>query len=155
MNPGYVNFLGKKDVRFKSLHGVMDANFHQCHSTGTGRNVKHARVLTTDDEKILWGSGVMGTKTSKTLQNAAFFIERCFAFVVVLNLESSNCHRLRGIQTLTDTFSVQELQWNFQATQHCKQSSTIFSGFSAGCYIERKVICYQLEFGKGGGSIQG
>ena len=33
-------------------------------------------------------------------------LERCFAFVVVLNLENSNHHRLRGIQTLTDTFTV-------------------------------------------------
>ena len=74
INPGCVNFLDKKDVRFKSLHGVMDAHFHQLHSTGIGRDVKHARVLTTDDEERLWKSGVMGTKTPKALQNAAFFI---------------------------------------------------------------------------------
>jgi len=52
----------------------MDARFHQLHSTGIGRDVKHARVLTTDDEERLWRSGVMGTKTPKALQNAAFFI---------------------------------------------------------------------------------
>ena len=74
INPGCVNFLDKKDVRFKSLHGVMDAHFHQLHSTGIGRDVKHARVLTTDDEEKLWRNGVMGTKTPKALQNAAFFI---------------------------------------------------------------------------------
>ena len=74
INPGCVNFLDKKDVRFKSLHGAMDARFHQLHSTGIGRDVKHARVLTTDDEERLWRSGVMGTKTPKALQNAAFFI---------------------------------------------------------------------------------
>ena len=32
------------------------------------------RVLTTDDEERLWKSGVMGMKTLKALQNAAFFI---------------------------------------------------------------------------------
>ena len=51
----------------------MDAHFYQLHSTGIGRDVKHARVLTTDEEK-LWRSGVMGMKTPKALQNAAFFI---------------------------------------------------------------------------------
>ena len=51
INPGCVNFLDKKDVRFKSLHEVMDAHFHQLHLTGIGRDVKPARVLTTDDEE--------------------------------------------------------------------------------------------------------
>ena len=32
-----------------------------------GRDVKHARVLTIDDEERLWKSGVMGTKTPKAL----------------------------------------------------------------------------------------
>ena len=45
-------------------------------SVGVGREVKHARVLTKDDEEKLWQSGVMDTKTPKALQNAAFFIVR-------------------------------------------------------------------------------
>ena len=69
INPGCPNFLEKKDSRFKELHGVMYSHFHQLHSTGIGRDVKHARVLTQDDEK-LWKSGVIGTKTPKALQNA-------------------------------------------------------------------------------------
>ena len=89
INPGCVNFLDKKDVRFKSIHGVMDAHFHQLHSTGIGRDVKHARALTTDDEEKLWRNGVMGTKTPKLFKMLPFsLLERCFAFVVALNLEN-------------------------------------------------------------------
>ena len=74
INAGCPNFLEKKDSRFKELHGVMDSHFHQLHSTGIGRDVKHARVLTQDDEEKLWKRGLIGTKTPKALQNAAFFM---------------------------------------------------------------------------------
>ena len=69
------NFLDKKDTRFKPLQGAMDAHFHRLHSTGVGREVKHARVLTKEDEEKLWRSGVMGTNTPKALQNAVFYME--------------------------------------------------------------------------------
>jgi hypothetical protein len=42
--------------------------------TGIGRETKHARVLSKDDEDKLWRSAVMGTKTPKALQNAAFYV---------------------------------------------------------------------------------
>ena len=85
INPGCPNFLDKKDSRFKALHGTMDAHFHYLHSSGVGRVVKHARVLTKDDEEKLWKTGVMGTKTSKALQNAVFTrLGKCLVYVVVL-----------------------------------------------------------------------
>ena len=68
INPGCPNFLEKKDSRFKELHGVMDSHFHQIHSTGIGRDVKHASVLTQDDEEKLWKRVVIGTKTPKALR---------------------------------------------------------------------------------------
>ena len=74
INPGCPNFLDKKDSRFKPLHGTLDSHFHQLHSTGIGRDVKHAKILTKDDEEKLRKSGVIGTKTPKALQNAVFFI---------------------------------------------------------------------------------
>ena len=53
VNPGCPNFLDKKDSRFKKLHGTLDSHFHHLHSTGLGREVKHARVLTKEDEDNL------------------------------------------------------------------------------------------------------
>lgn len=73
-NPACPNFLEKKDSRFKPLHGVMDSHFHQLHTTGIGRETKHAKVLSKEDEEKLWRSGVMGTTTPKALQNAAFYL---------------------------------------------------------------------------------
>jgi hypothetical protein len=55
------NFLDKKDSRFKPLLG---AHFHKLHSSGVGTDIKHARVLTKDDEK-LWRSGVMAVASSR------------------------------------------------------------------------------------------
>ena len=81
INPGCPNFLDKKDSRFKPLHGTLDSHFHQLHSTGIGRDVKHAKILTKDDEEKLRKSGVIGTKTP---QNAVFFIVG-LAFMVELN----------------------------------------------------------------------
>ena len=74
VNPGWLNFLDKKDSRFKPLHGTMDSHFHHLHATGVGRETKHARVLTRDDEDKLWKSGVMGTRTPRALQNAVFYV---------------------------------------------------------------------------------
>ena len=71
-NPGCPNFLDKKDSRFKPLHGAMDSHFHHLHSIGIGRDTKHARVLSKEDEEKLWKSGVVGTRSPKGLQNAAF-----------------------------------------------------------------------------------
>ena len=36
--------------------------------------VKHAEVLTKDDEAKLWDSGVMSATSPKSLQNAAFYV---------------------------------------------------------------------------------
>ena len=74
LNPNCPNFLDKNDNEFLSLHGAMDVVFHQLHSAGVGRDTKHARTLSKEDEQKLWQSGVMGTTTPAALQNATFFI---------------------------------------------------------------------------------
>ena len=44
------------------------------HSNSAGREMKHAKSLSREDEQKLWATGVMGTTTPRALQNAAFFI---------------------------------------------------------------------------------
>ena len=39
----------------------MDAHFHHMHSDGVGREIKHAKSLSREDEQKLWATGVMGT----------------------------------------------------------------------------------------------
>ena len=68
------NFLDKSDGRFKDLHGTLDAYFHNLHSQGIGREVKHAEVFTAEEEDQLWESGVCGLNSPTALQNAAFYV---------------------------------------------------------------------------------
>ena len=68
------NFLDKKDNQFHTLHSAMDVHFHNLHFNGVGREIKHAKSLSREDEQKLWATEVMGTTTPKALQNAAFFI---------------------------------------------------------------------------------
>ena len=72
-NPGCPNFMDKKDLRFRELHGTLDAHFHQLHSEGIGRQVQHAEIITKSKENQLWKSGVMGISTPRSLQNAVFY----------------------------------------------------------------------------------
>ena len=73
VNPGCINFLNKKDPRFKQLQGTLDVLFHQLHSEGLGTKINSADVFTQEDEQKLWCSGVLSLDTPKSLQNAAFF----------------------------------------------------------------------------------
>ena len=73
VNPCCSNFLNKKDARFKPLQGTMDALFHNLHSQGLGR-IKHAEIITPEEEEQLWESGIMNSTTLKGLQNAVFHL---------------------------------------------------------------------------------
>ena len=73
LNPNCPNFLDKSDNRFKILQGTLDSYFHKLHSEGIGRKVKHAEVITTDEEDQLWESGVLNVTTPRGLQNAVFY----------------------------------------------------------------------------------
>ena len=61
INPECPNFLDKKDVRFQSLHKTLDALFNRLHSDGIGRQVKKADVISHDEERMLWDSGLLNT----------------------------------------------------------------------------------------------
>ena len=67
-NPGCPNFLDKKDGRFKQLYF-----FHDLHSEGTGRQVKHTETISVEEENQLWERGVLDCKTPRGLQNAVFY----------------------------------------------------------------------------------
>ena len=67
------NFVDKKSTRFRQLHGTLDSRFRQLHESGIGRHVKHAEVITSEEEEKLWSSGQLGTKTPRALQNAVFY----------------------------------------------------------------------------------
>ena len=72
-NPHCPNFLDKKDARFQQLHRSLDVHFNKLHSNGIGRQVKHAEIISKNDEQRLWESGLMGVSDPRALQNAVFY----------------------------------------------------------------------------------
>ena len=108
----------------------MDSRFHQLHSTGVGRETKHARVLTRDDEDKLWRSGVMGTKTPKALQNATFYVVgKMFSLRGGTELRNVKISQLKR-ETNPDRYVYTEnmakkQQWNIQTIAYQKQSCAL------------------------------
>ena len=72
-NPDCLNFLDKKDARFRQLHHALDVQFHKLHSDGIGRQVNHTEVISVEEEQKLWESGVLGVSNPLSLQNAVFY----------------------------------------------------------------------------------
>ena len=50
VTPDCPNFVDKGDRRFEKLHGTLDAHLH---SRGIGRQVRHAEVITVEEEDLL------------------------------------------------------------------------------------------------------
>ena len=71
LNPAAARFLDKNPL-FKELHGTLDKLFRCLHEDRVGRQVKHAEVITKEEEVQLWESGELGTKDPKALKNAVF-----------------------------------------------------------------------------------
>ena len=72
-NPDTPNFMDKKNTQFQGLHGTLDNVFRKLHENGIGAKVRHAEVITKDEENQLWDSGVIGTDSPRSLQNAVFY----------------------------------------------------------------------------------
>ena len=50
LNSSCPNFLDMGDLRFKSFHNTLDALFHNLHTDGIGIKVKHAEIITSEEE---------------------------------------------------------------------------------------------------------
>ena len=66
-------FLDRKDVRFAPIHGTCETIYRNLHGKGIGTDVRHAAVITSEDEEKLRTTGVVGCNTPKNLQRAVFF----------------------------------------------------------------------------------
>ena len=56
------------------VHNICDTVYYNIHSGGTGADVHHAHTFSTEDERKLTESGVLGCTTPKGLQHAVFFL---------------------------------------------------------------------------------
>ena len=66
-HPTCPNFLDPKDARFKKLQGTMDTRFRKLRQEGIGAEVKHASIISTDEENMLWERGILGTSSPLAL----------------------------------------------------------------------------------------
>ena len=72
-NPLASNFLDDNDPHYAGLRGTRDTVARQLRTDGVGACVKHAEVLSKEEEQLLWDSGVMGVDNPRALANAVFF----------------------------------------------------------------------------------
>lgn len=72
-DPYAPNFLDQKDGTFKKLHGTMDNHFHSLRQLGVGAKVNHAKIITSEEEDLMWERGVMGTNAPLALLQAVFY----------------------------------------------------------------------------------
>ena len=71
LDPKAPNFLDQNDSDFKKLHGTMDTHFRALQQ-GVGAQVNHAKLLTLEEENLMWELGVMGSDTPRALLQAIF-----------------------------------------------------------------------------------
>ena len=65
--------MDKSDSRFFELSGVCESVSRQLRKDGVGASVKHAAIITPEEEDLLLDKGVMGIYAPKPLVRAVFF----------------------------------------------------------------------------------
>ena len=66
--------MDRKDRRFANLNGAISSVFRKLREEGIGALVKHAPVISPEEEEKLWSSKVLGTSSPLQLQQAIFYL---------------------------------------------------------------------------------
>ena len=73
-NPSTPNFLDDKDTCFSGLRGTRDTVARKLREDGVGSSVRHAAVISYEEEESLWKAGTLGVENPKALLNAIFYM---------------------------------------------------------------------------------
>ena len=88
VDPECPNFLDVTNYKFKKLHAALDNLGRQLHSEGVGAEVKHASIISTEEEEDLWEQGTLGCDNPKSLLRAVFYLNgQIFAFMGDLSIK--------------------------------------------------------------------
>ena len=68
------DIFDKKDVRFRCFHGTMETTYQNLHKEGIGVEIKHASIISEEEEAILWEQQILGCHSPKALVRAVFFL---------------------------------------------------------------------------------
>ena len=67
------DFMSRKDPSFRDLTGAIQVQFRELRERGVGAVVKHAPVITYEEEEALWQSKVIGDHCPLALLRAVFY----------------------------------------------------------------------------------
>ena len=67
------NFMSRNDPAFRELTGAVQVHYKELRTDGVGAVVKHAPIVTSEEESMLWDSKVLGVHTPLALVRAVFF----------------------------------------------------------------------------------
>ena len=100
-------FLDKKDSHFRQLHETLDSYFHKLHSDGVGKQIKHAEVISSEEEDQLW------EKEWWTLQHlqgykmlSSLLLGKGFVYVKVKSTDNYSCHSWNALKTSMSTMKM-------------------------------------------------
>ena len=57
----------------QAINGALQTVFKNLRDDGVGATVKHASVISPDEEELLWSTGTIGEHSPLALQRAVFF----------------------------------------------------------------------------------
>ncbi len=66
------NFLDKNNIVFRSHHRTLDSVFSDLHSNGVRAQSKSAKIISFDDEQMLWDKAIFSFDNPQTLQKLVF-----------------------------------------------------------------------------------
>ena len=73
VDPRAPNLVDTKDADFQQLHSTMDSVFRSLRMEGVGVQVRHANIVTKEEENLLWSEGVLNRSTPLGLLRAVFY----------------------------------------------------------------------------------
>ena len=73
------NFMDRKEPRFRDLTGAIQVWYRELRTEGVGAIVKHAALVTPEEETQLWNSKALGVHSPLALVRAFFMWVRHFA----------------------------------------------------------------------------
>jgi len=68
------DIFDKKDVCFRDFRGTMETTYQDLHKEGIGVEIKHAPIISGDEEVILWERKILGCHSPTALVRAVFFL---------------------------------------------------------------------------------
>ena len=67
------DIFDKKDVRFRHFYDTMETTYQNLHKEGVGVEIRHASIISEEEEVILWEWQILGCHSPKALVRAFFF----------------------------------------------------------------------------------